>query len=186
RHGLAALGELLEAPQVAAHAAVHEAEGGADVLHEALGVVLDVEVDAGGVGVDLLEADLAGVAGSRHALPGDAGVGLVGHDPRLPFLLPAADVRAPVEAVGCLAPDLLDPLHEGREALELPEQGVSLRHRHVDVHRFVECSYGSASLGPDGRDGADGNRPGWLRAPGAATRPPGPAGPSASPGRRRM
>src|SRR5690606_38047176 len=130
RRHRAALGHLLEALEVAAHAAVYEPEGGAHVLDEALRLVLHVQVDARGVLVHLVEAHLTRVPRAHDALPGDAGVGLVGHDASLPLLVTPGDVRAPVEAVGALATYLLHALHEGGEAFELPEQGVGLSDGH--------------------------------------------------------
>src|SRR5690606_37705738 len=95
----------------------------------------------GGLLLELVEAHLAGVPGADHALPRDARVRLVGHDAGLPLLLAPGDVRPPVEAVHALAAHLLDALHEGGEALELPEQSVGLSDRHAHVYRLVERSH---------------------------------------------
>src|SRR5690606_4603010 len=132
------LGDLLEALEVTLHAAVDHAERGADVLEEALGVVLDVEVHLRRVLVDLVERHLAGVARTGHALPGDARVRLFRRDAGFPLLFPAADVRPPVEAVAALAAYLLHTFHEGWEALELAEEPVGLGDRNVHVDRLVE------------------------------------------------
>src|SRR5690606_37813024 len=133
---------LLEPLQGAAHTPVDDPQRGTDVLDEPLRVVLDVEVHPCRALVELVEGDDPGVARAAHALPGDPCVRFVGRHACFPLFISACDVCQPMETARSLTSHLLDPLHEGGEPFELPEQAVSLRDGNVHVDRFIECRHG--------------------------------------------
>src|SRR5690242_3169043 len=97
--GLAAerLDELLETLEIALDAQADRADRVADVLHEALRVVVDLQHDARPGVAQTMERDDAGVLGAGDAVPGDAHVGHLLIDLRFPRLVDAADLGAPQE-----------------------------------------------------------------------------------------
>src|SRR5262249_57248316 len=113
------LDELLEALQVILHLAVHEPQRVADALKEPFGIVLEGEGNARLVIAEAMEINHAAVHVARRAGPGDAIVGNLLSDARVPLLLFAADVGAPAQALVVDLAHFLDAVHELREQLEL-------------------------------------------------------------------
>src|SRR5581483_202896 len=94
----ARLDEALEALQVSLDARRHDADHVADVLDQALGLVLELKHDARLRGREAVEGHDARIRRSVDVAPGDALVGDLLGDASVPLLLLAADVRLPVEA----------------------------------------------------------------------------------------
>src|SRR5512134_3043377 len=93
----AALDELLEALQVALHAAAVHPQDAAERLHQAGGLVLHLNSDPRLGLAQVVERDDAGVAVALDRLPGDPLVGALLHDLGRPGVLLAARLGHPVE-----------------------------------------------------------------------------------------
>src|SRR5215211_2147670 len=92
----------------------------------------------------LLEADQARVLRAAEAAPRDALIRNLLDDLRVPLLVLAGDLGAPVESLVVDLMDLLDAFHEAREILELRPLVVDGVHRQVDLDRFFNAGHGSS------------------------------------------
>ena len=88
-----------------------------------------------------MERDDAGVPGPVDRGPGDALVGKLLGDLRLPRALLAGDLSGPAERRVVELLDLLDILHEHREALELGPLVVGGPDRDGDVNGFDDLRH---------------------------------------------
>src|SRR5207248_406119 len=143
----ARLDELLEAIQVALHARGDQPRGVAHVLHDAFGIVLQLEHDARLAVAQPVERDDARVARAAGAAPRDAVVRDLLLDRRRPLLLLAADVRAPAQAPVVELRDLLDAFHEARELLELRPLVVRRPDGNIHIDRSLDGSHVRHLLG---------------------------------------
>src|SRR5581483_5090732 len=134
----------------AVHAAVHEAQGVAHVLGEALRLVLELEQHARAIVAQAVEGDDARVLVAGRAAPGDAVVGRLLRDDGVPLLHLAADIGAPMQVGVVELADLLDAFHEARERLELSPLVVGGAHGHVDVDVLLDLRHGLLLPGPAG------------------------------------
>src|SRR5690606_18472428 len=168
------LDELLEALEVALGARGHHAEEVADVLDDALGLVVDLQGHPRRVVAQTVEGDHARVARARGAGPGDALVGDLLGDARSPLERLAAHLGAPAQVALVELRDRLDALHERREHLELGPLIVGGARRNVDVDRLHDRGHAlllrreaAASQGLGGEEStrrASGRRSARLRA----------------------
>src|SRR5207237_6476112 len=154
----AALDELLEALEVALDAGLHDAQRVGDVLHDALGLVVDLQHHARPVVVDAVEGHHAGVPGAAAARPRDALVGPLLRDLGDPLLFLAADGGFPLQALVVELANLLDAFHELREVLELSPLVYTAR---SGAFTSIDCSMVAIGKPPFGRvRGASGRKPG--------------------------
>src|SRR3954447_22569396 len=160
--GAARLDHLPEPLEVALDAAVVRAERGADRLDHALGLMIDLDGDAGLVRAELLEPDHAGVLLAARAAPRDARVGALLRDLGVPLLELAADLGHPVHVDVVELAHLADALHEARELLELRPLVVRGGDGDGEVDRF----------GDSGHRRSFGRVPTTSRCPRAQTPPP--------------
>src|SRR5690606_3984182 len=142
RFPAAPLDEVLEALQITLDLALHEAERIPKALLEPLRLVAHLKRHPGRVLVDIVERHDTGILIPRDAVPGDALIGDLLNDPRLPLLLSAADFGAPLQVLVVDLPHLLDALHEARELLKLGPLVVRRADRNVDFDRLRNGRHG--------------------------------------------
>src|SRR5262245_23118131 len=142
----AALDHVLEALEVALDAPAVHAERAADLLENAVGLVLHLHGHAGLVVGEAVEGDDPGVAVALNGLPRHALVGALLGDPGRPGVLLAAGVGHPVQQ---RVVDLLDDLHavhEPRELLELRPLVVRRAHGNLNVDCFGDGGHSTSSV----------------------------------------
>src|SRR5947209_240431 len=84
----------------------------------------------------MMEGNDAGVFRTGGRAPGDALIGRLLGDLRIPLLLLAADLCAPVEPRVVKLLHLLDAFHELGEGFELGPLVVGRAYRHMNFYRF--------------------------------------------------
>src|SRR5262249_16252653 len=127
----------------ALHAPRDEAERVPDVLRHTLGVVDEREPHAGPLG-DRVEEHRPGGVGALEVLPGDAAIGGLVRDLRVPLLLLARDLRAPVEPLVVELSHFLDAFHEAWKLFKLRPLVVDLAQGRLDVDRLFDFGHESS------------------------------------------
>ncbi len=113
--------------------ALHEAELVAHDLGEPFRIELELQHDLGPAVVEPVERDDTAVLGSLTRPPGDALVGMLLGDLRVPLALDSGDVGDPVQVGVVGLADLLHAFHELRKGLELGPLVVGRADRDVDL-----------------------------------------------------
>src|SRR5215218_933613 len=146
----ARLDHLLEALEVALHAAVRGAERVAELLLDPLGHEVHLDHHARALVVELVERDDARVLLAVGVAPCDALVRQLLGDLGVPLVAAAAELGDPVEVRVVDLPDLLDTLHELRELLELGPLVIGRLHGDLDLDGLLDRGHAallSAGLG---------------------------------------
>src|ERR671922_115403 len=137
----AALDQLLEPLEVRLDRARVAADLLSGRLDDPLRLPRHHDVDAGAVGAEALEPDVAGVLLALRGAPGDVAIRLLVRDLGAPLLALAADLGDPAKVCVVQLRDGLDVLHELRELLELRPLVVRGRDRDADLDRFLDFGH---------------------------------------------
>src|SRR4051812_48019660 len=136
--------ELLEVGHAVLDARREDTERVAHAFHYALRVVGHHQAHLGAIGTERFEAHRARIRRAGYALPGNAAIGFLLGDLRVPLLFLAPDVRAPVQVRIVELPHFLDAFHEVREILELRPLVVDGTHGAIDFDGLLNLFHGAS------------------------------------------